>query len=560
MTFATLNQLFDLSCSKFADRPALSLAFEDPFSYTHLHARVIKLAAVLHVEGVKKKDKVAILAENSPNWVVAYFAIIRLGAIAVPILPDFPHADVRHILSEARCKIIFTSQRHIEKTYELATSSLKTIITLDDSLDPSASHEVEPLTLFLAKGHHLPEKTITKVEKIAQDVKTDDLASVIYTSGTSGHSKAVMLSHGNFCANVNSGNKVLTTATPEWVFLSILPMSHTYEFTVGLLIPLSQGCRVVFAGKPPTPTFLERICQKEQPTAMIVVPMVIEKIYKKKVLAVLHEKKILRLACKIGPIRRMIMQKIGGRLLAFFGGKLQFLGIGGAALNYEAEHFLREACLPYMVGYGLTESAPLLAGGPLGDVIIPLGSCGMPMPDVEIKINAPHPATGIGEIWARGSNIMQGYEGDPEATQESLKPGGWLATGDLGYFDNEGFLYIKGRSKSVIVLSSGENIYPETIEEKLNGVEWVAESLVIENNNQLEAKIYLDHDVINRETANNSVPEQLEYINSLLAELKSEINAQLPTYSRIHHFTERQEPFIKTATHKIKRYLYADGQ
>lgn len=560
MTFTTLNQLFDQSCTVFADRPALNLAFEPPFTYEQLHTRVVRLAAILHKEGIRKKDKVAILAENSPSWAIAYFSIIRLGAIAVPILPDFPHADVRHILSEAKCKIIFTSQRHIEKTYELTGSHLKTIITLDDSLDPSASHTVEPLTLFLEKGEHLPAKTMTKVAKGADDVNADDLASVIYTSGTSGHSKAVMLSHGNFCANVNSGNKILTAATPEWIFLSILPMSHTYEFTVGLLVPLSRGCRVVYASKPPTPTFLERVCKKEQPTAMCVVPMVMEKIYKKRVLAALSEKKILRLACKIGPVRRMIMRKIGDRLLAFFGGKLQLLAIGGAALNYEAEHFLREAGLPYMVGYGLTESAPLLTGGPITGVKIPLGSCGKAMPGVEIRIHKPDAVTGIGEIWGRGANIMQGYEDNPEANADTLKPGGWLATGDLGRLDNDGFLHIKGRSKNVIVLSSGENIYPETIEEKLNGVEWVAESLVVENNNQLEAKIYLDHDVIDRDTAKKSAKERLDYTHSLMVELKAEINGQLPTYSKIHHFTERQEPFIKTATHKIKRYLYADGQ
>ncbi len=560
MPFTTLNQLFDQGCRNFASRPALSMALETPLTYEQLLTRVIRLAAVLHQEGIKKKDKVAILAENSPNWAIAYFAIIRLGAIAVPILPDFPHADVRHILSEAKCRIIFTSQRHIEKTYELTGSYLKTIITLDDSLDPSASHEVEPLTIFLDKGEHLQAKIMAKVEKIGHDVTAADLASVIYTSGTSGHSKAVMLSHGNFCANVHSGNKILTAATPDWVFLSILPMSHTYEFTVGLLIPLSQGCRVVYAGKPPTPTFLERICQKEQPTAMCVVPMVMEKIYKKRVLAALHDNKLLRLACKIGPVRRRIMQKIGGRLLAFFGGKLQLLAIGGAALNHDTEHFLKEAGLPYMVGYGLTESAPLLTGGPISGVDIPIGSCGMPIPGVEIRIHQPSPLTAIGEIWARGANVMQGYEGNLDASKEVLKPEGWLATGDLGRLDDKGFLHIKGRSKSVIVLSSGENIYPETIEEKLNAVEWVAESLVIENNNQLEAKIHLDGDVIDRDTANKTAKERLDYIQILMAELKTEINAQLPTYSKIHHFTERQEPFIKTATHKIKRYLYADGQ
>ncbi|MEN8257816.1 MAG: AMP-binding protein [Thermodesulfobacteriota bacterium] len=556
MTFTTLNHLLDQSCRKFADRPALSLAFESPLSFKQLQSKVVKLAAVLHHEGIKKKDKVAILAENSPNWAAAYFAITRLGAIAVPILPDFPHADVRHVLSESKCKIIFTSQRQIEKTYELERGNLKTIVTLDDSLDPSASHNVEPLTIFLEREEQLLAKIMPKVEKLAQAVSADDLASVIYTSGTSGHSKAVMLSHGNFCANVTSGNKVLTTATPEWTFLSILPVSHTYEFTVGLLIPMSQGCRVVYAGKPPTPTFLERICKKEQPEVMCVVPMVMEKIYKKRVLSALNAKKVLRLACKIGPVRRKIMKKIGDRLLAFFGGNLQLLAIGGAALNYEAEHFLREAGLPYMVGYGLTEASPLLSGGPIGGVEIPLGACGMPMPDVEIKIHEPNEKTGIGEIWAKGDNIMQGYEGNPDATKDTLKPGGWLATGDLGRLDGQGFLHIKGRSKSVIVLSSGENIYPETIEEKLNSAEWVAESLVVGNNNQLEAKIYLDHDIIARDTAKKTVKERLNYTHNLMADLRIEINAQLPTYSKIHHFTERQEPFIKTATHKIKRYLY----
>ncbi len=560
MTFTTLNQLFDQSCSKFPSRPALSLAFEQPFTYSDLHSKVIKLSAVLYQEGIRKKDKVAILSENSPHWAIAYFAIIRLGAIAVPILPDFPHADVRHVLSESKCKIIFTSQRQIEKTYELDRGNLNTIVTLDDSLDPSASHEVEPFSTFLEKGKTIPNKIVTKVEKIAQAVTADDLVSVIYTSGTSGHSKAVMLSHGNFCANVASGNKVLTTATPEWTFLSILPMSHTYEFTVGLLIPLSQGCRVVYAGKPPTPTFLERICKKEQPEAMCVVPMVMEKIYKKRVLAALHEKKLLGLACKIGPIRRRIMRKIGKRLLAFFGGKLKFMGIGGAALNHDTEHFLREAGLPYMVGYGLTESAPLLAGGPIIGKDIPIGSCGMPMPNVEIRINNPNPKTGVGEIWGRGGNIMLGYEGNPDATKSTLKPDGWLATGDLGLLDDQGFLHIKGRSKSAIVLSSGENIYPETIEEKINSVEWVAESLVVENNNQLEAIIYLDHDVIDRDTAGKTVKERLDYTHNLMSELQAEVNSQLPTYSKIHHFTERQEPFIKTATHKIKRYLYTNGQ
>ncbi|MEW6518711.1 MAG: AMP-binding protein [Thermodesulfobacteriota bacterium] len=551
----TLNELAETSCRKFAERPALSLAFHQPITYGELFDRLVSTASVLQSSGIRKKDKVAILAENSPNWAIAYLAAIRLGAIVVPILPDFPEADVRHILTDAKVKILFTTQRQIEKIYELRDSKLSAVIMLDDTTTEKMISNVETFSAFLAKADQLRDKCRQLADR-PPTVGPDDLAGIIYTSGTSGHSKAVMLSHGNLCANVNSANELIRI-TPDWTFLSILPMSHTYEFTIGFLLPLLNGARIVYAGKPPTPSTLEKICKKEKPSVICIVPMVMEKIYKKRVMTAIEEHALLKFSMKLPLIRRSVFQKIGRKLLAFFGGNLQLLAIGGAATNHETEVFLKEAGFPYLIGYGLTEASPLLSGGPFKDPTITVGSAGKPVPGVEIRISRPDPQTGIGEIMARGPNIMQGYANQAKLTAQTIDREGWLATGDLGCFDESGNLHIKGRSKNIIVLSNGENIYPEAIEEKINASMHVIESLVLENNNQLEARVYLDYDLITQHTRNKSQQQQKEYINQLLKEIQRTVNSQLAPYSRIHRIIERQEPFIKTATHKIKRYLYA---
>lgn len=286
--------------------------------------------------------------------------------------------------------------------------------------------------------------------------------------------------------------------------------------------------------------------------------MIMEKIYKKRVLSAIDKNTLLKLATKIPALRRKLFKKIGQKLLAFFGGQLQLVAIGGAAINIEAEQFLKDAGFPYIIGYGLTETAPVLAGGPLHDPTIEVGSTGKPLPGVEIKISRPDPATGIGEIMARGPNVMQGYYNHPNLTAETIDSDGWLATGDLGSFDQKGNLHIKGRSKSVIVLASGENIYPEAIEEKINSCIHIAESLVVENNNRLEARVYLDYDLVDLETRKKTAQQKKEHIKHLLKNIQQTVNGQLPPYSKISKIIERQEPFIKTATHKIKRYLYAN--
>ncbi len=555
-TGKTLNDLAETSCREFKHNPALSMAFEEPLSYGELFKRIIKLAALLKDAGVKKKDKVAILAENSPNWAIAYFATVRLGAIVVPILPDFPEADVRHILTDAKAKILFTTQRQVEKTYEMDGHKLGRVITLDNSRPATELGKSETFSSFLAKADSLKEKALNKISK-KPHVDPEDLAAIIYTSGTSGHSKSVMLSHRNLYANVCSANQLLNIHS-DWTFLSILPMSHTYEFTIGFLLPILNGARIVYADKSPTPTVLERICKKEKPSAMCVVPMVMEKIYKKKVLTAIEQNSILKFATRLPLIRQKIYRKIGKKLLKFFGGKLQLVAIGGAAINIEAEKFFKEAGFPYLIGYGLTESSPLLAAGPFKNPTITVGSTGKPVPGVNIKIDKPDPKTGIGEILGKGPNVMQGYYNHPNLTAETIDGEGWLSTGDLGRFDEFGNLHIKGRSKSVIVLSNGENIYPEAIEEKINTHMHVIESLLLQRDDKLEAHIYLDYDIIDNDTRNKPQQQKTDHINQILKDIRQTVNKQLPSYSKINRMVERQEPFIKTATHKIKRYLYAN--
>jgi len=555
----TLNYILDTSVEQFSELPAIGMATEEALSYQEFYDRIIALAHHLAREGVKKGDRVAILAENSPNWGTAYFAIVRLGAIAVPILPDLPEADCHHILNEMEVPVLFISQRQLEKVYELNQKELRRIITLDDSVATQEIIKVTPFSKYLEEAQVLLEaqkKDESAKEQAFAEVVEDDVASILYTSGTSGYSKAVMLTHKNLTANAFSASSMIDV-DPGYVFLSVLPMSHTYEFTLGFITPLLKGCKIAYTGKTPTPAILQRLCKHEQPKVMFAVPLIMEKIYKKRVLPQIEKSFFLSFLCKFSFGRKFVYKKIGAKLIAFFGGKLELMGIGGAALNPEVEIFLHEAEFPYLIGYGLTESAPILAGGPIGDPTIAVGSTGKPFQGVKIKIVDPDPDTGVGEIYGCGPNVMKGYYDDPDATAEAITEDGWLITGDLGSIDEVGNLHIRGRSKNVIVMANGENVYPEPIEHKINAYSWVVESLVLENNGKLEACVYPDYEFIDETTQGQSRVERRAFIDNLCAVMRKEVNAQVSPASRIARVVERREPFVKTATHKIKRYLYS---
>ncbi len=324
-----LNDLIDISCRRFRSFPAIGMALEEPLTYKDFHTRILSLAAHLRALGVQPLDRVAILSENSHYWGMVYLAVVRLGASVVPIFPDLPEADVHHILSEMECDFVFLSQRQIEKIYDLK-KTINNVVTLDDYQDDTGLIELQTFSSFLDDalkryGKDAEEETLT-----FPAVRESELASIHYTSGTSGFSRAVMLTHANLCANAYSASGVMAIQK-GWVFLSVLPISHTYEFTVGFLLPMLTGGKVLYAGKTPTPAVLQKICSKERPHVMLVVPLIIEKIYKKRVLPAVEKSTLLSFACKFSIGRKVIFRKIGAKLADFFGGRMTLMGIGGAA-------------------------------------------------------------------------------------------------------------------------------------------------------------------------------------------------------------------------------------
>ena len=383
------------------------------------------------------------------------------------------------------------------------------------------------------------------------------MAAIIYTSGTTGKSKGVMLTHKNICFNAEKANVVQNVKNSDR-FLSILPLSHTYENTLGLILPMLAGACVYYLRKPPTPSVLLPALKEVKPTLMLSVPLIIEKIYFNKILPAFTEKRLIRSLYKIPLIRKKLNLVAGKKLMQTFGGELIFFGIGGAKLNKSVEEFLLEARFPYAIGYGLTETSPLLAG--VNAQNTKLQSTGPSIEGMQIKINNPDKVTGEGEIWAKGPSIMKGYYKEPELTEEVITKDGWFKTGDLGIFDKNNYLYIKGRIKDMIVGASGENIYPTDIESVINTFGHVIESLVVQQEGKLVARVHFNREEI-EEHYKNLKEEFTGYVDHKINELKNElqvyVNTRVNKFSRIQIILEEKLPFKKTATQKIKRFLYA---
>jgi len=393
-------------------------------------------------------------------------------------------------------------------------------------------------------------------EQKIEPVNEDDIASIIYTSGTTGKSKGVMLTHKNI---VNNAIQVLSIepVNSSHSFLSILPLSHTYENTLGFILPLMQGASIYYLDKPPTATVLLPALKIVRPTHILSVPMVIEKIYRNQILPKFTKGKLISTLYKVSFIRKFLNKIAGKKLMETFGGNLKFFGVGGAPLDPTVEKFLRESKFPYAIGYGLTESAPLLSGANPSQVR--LRATGPVLKGVQVKINNPDPVTGEGEIWAKGDNIMKGYYKEPQITSEVLTPDGWLKTGDLGYFDKDNYLFIRGRLKNMIIGASGENIYPEEIESVINNFKYVVESVVVEQKGRLVALVHFNQEELEK-LFHEFKEEAIQYINQkideLTIELQEYVNSRVNKFSRLNAVVAYSTPFEKTATHKIKRYLY----
>lgn len=539
----TFPSLFEATLKKFGNCNAMALIGQSPLTYNEVNARIKSLMALYEGLGVEPGDRVALLSTNMPNWGMAYYATTFMGAVVVPMLPDFSEAEIENILRHSEAKLIIVSDGLKSKIKNLEIDSLKYKIAVEsfeviDGENDSCKFE----------DGRLPEKEY-KVEE-------DDMAAIIYTSGTTGSSKGVMLSHKNICSNATRAKKIHPIDETDR-FLSILPLSHTYENTLGYVIPMLAGACIYYLGKTPVPSLLLKALEEVKPTIMFSVPLIIEKIYKGKILPNINGKTITRILYKIPFFRKKLNVVAGKKLLKTFGGELTFFGIGGAKLSSQVEQFLREAKFPYAIGYGLTETSPLLAG--IGPAKTKMQSTGPALEGVELKIHNPDGQTGIGEVWAKGDNVMLGYYKEPEKTKEVLSDDGWFKTGDLAKMDKDGYLFIEGRLKNMIVGASGENIYPEEIESVINNFKHVVESLVIEKKGKLVAMVHFNYEELEQQYKH--LKKEVEHyvdnqIDELIEELHVYVNSRVNRFSQVQLVVAQVDPFQKTATHKIKRFLY----
>ena len=534
--FQSLTDVFNYSINKFSKRKAFCFADgSETMTFQEFGDRCRHLSEQLANFGINSGDRIAILSQNMPNWPVAYFASVAFGRIAVPMLTELTPNEVGNIIVHSEAKAAFVSKRLFDKIPEQALAQLRIVFYTDD--------------LSIAR---VGEEAYTCNGTISAPTP-DDLACIIYTSGTSGAAKGVMLSHRNFCANILEAWKAQHVYKKD-VFLSILPLAHTYEMSIGMLYAFSHGAATYYLNRPPTPSVLIPSFSRIRPTIMLSVPLVIEKIYRSSIVPTIEKSRFLTHLKKFAP--SVLYYLVGLRLKKTFGGRMKFFGIGGAKLDIEVEKFLKKAKFPYAIGYGLTETAPLICNANPRQTH--LGSTGVAAYGVRIRLENKDPETGEGEIVVKGSNVLRGYYKDYERTLSVFTKDGWFRTGDLASVDKKGRYYIKGRMGSVIIGPSGENIYPEEIESVINNIQDISESLVVKRGDRLVALVHFNDNVLDWNYENQD--RFIEDMARRRAEILKFVNERVNRSSRIADVEVEKEPFIKTATLKIKRFLYKEKE
>lgn len=557
LTKLTLPQLLVNSCLEFKDNLSLNFVQSGNRTYRDFFVEVASLARHFVSLGIKKGDKIAILSANMPNWGITQFAVACTGAIAVPVLPGFSTVEITNILEHSEARILVVSKLLYKLVADIRTDYLEHKILMNTLAHIPAGYPVEKIGC-------LESDIPMNVTDVLPDVpvEEEDTASIIYTSGTTGFSKGVELTHRNLVWNARQCSTIQHVDEHDR-FLSILPLAHTYENTLGLLLPLMFGAKVFYLDRLPTPNLLVPAMQKIRPTVILSVPLVIEKIYKTQILPKFNSPKLVSRLYRLTPVRKLLNRIAGRKLMTTFGGKLVFFGIGGSKLDPTVERFLHEARFPYAIGYGLTETSPMSAGSNPTQTF--LQGVGPVMEGVDIRINEPD-RKGEGEIWIKGPHVMKGYYKRPELTRECMTEDGWFKTGDLGSFDKRGRLSIRGRIKTMILGASGENIYPEEIESIINNFRFVNESLVVESKGKLVAMVHFNMEELEKQfrKLKNQAGNYKAYINDYIEQQKKElceyVNSRVSNFSKLQLVLVQHEPFEKTPTHKIKRFLYNDVQ
>ena len=507
---------------------------EGGYTYGSLKMKCDSLSKKLTQYGIGAGDKVAILSQSMPNWSAAFFSITPFGRIAIPILPDSSENEVTNILNHSESKALFISQRLMSKLSEECRQKMTLVIDIDTFEVIKADDDK-----FTCDGR----PTVPTPE---------DIAAILYTSGTTGSAKGVVLSHRNLASNViTCYHSCKRTSKDRW--LSVLPMAHTLEMTISMLYPMFCGATVYYLPKPPVASLLMKALKMVKPTTMLTVPLIIEKVYKGSVLPTI--KKSRTLTWMNEHMNGLMCRIIGMKLKKTFGGHISFYGIGGAKLDPEVENFLLKAKFPYAIGYGLTETSPLL--GYSMNRWRTVGSFGYPVYNVKLKLHNVNPETGEGEIVAKGPNVMLGYYKDPKRTKSVFTEDGWFRTSDIAVMDTKGRYYIKGRNNNMILGPSGENIYPEEIENVINNVDGVNESIVVERNGRLVALVQLDDNMI--EWDKEGEDKIYEKLDAIKAKVLKMTNKSVNKNSQVSSVEVMKEPFEKTATQKIRRFKYKES-
>ena len=549
MEFTSVNKLFQEAFKKNWDRPAISNYQGMTLHYRDVARRIEKLHIMFEECGLQVGDKVALCSRNQANWAVAFLAAMTYGAVPVPLLHEFKSANIHHLVNHSEAKILFVDEVIWEGLSESEMPDLQAIIQVntfkllyagDDKIREAREHLNE---LF---GRKYPNVFEPSALNYYED-SADELAVINYTSGTSGFSKGVMIPYRAISSNLQFGRQVLPNLDNTKSVVSMLPSAHMYGLMFELLYELSVGAHVHFLSRVPSPKIIMQALAEVKPYIIVAVPLIIEKIYKNK-LKPLLEKEGIKFLMKLPVLNQILLDKIKAELTTAFGGEFYEVIIGGAAFNKEVEAFFKKMNFPFTVGYGMTECAPIITYDDWK--VEKLNSCGKAVVNMEVRIASADPQNIPGEIQVKGDNVFLGYYKNEEATQEVLTEDGWFRTGDMGVLDAEGSLFIKGRTKCMILGPSGQNIYPEEVETVVNSQPYVVDSLVIEDNGGLTALIYPDFPQGARDGMKQE--EFVKYLEGTLPEL----NKELPNYAKLKKIEVMSEDFERTPKKSIKRYLY----
>ena len=546
----SLNKILEESFRKNWDCAALSDFKGITLHYRDVARRIEKLHIIFNICGVQKGDRIAICSRNQANWGVVFLASLTYGAVPVPILHEFKPSNVHHIVNHSESRVLFVGDMVWENLSESEMPNLDAIILINDfSLVSAKSEQITDARERLNEmfGKKYPKNFGPADINYHKEESGEELAMINYTSGTSGFSKGVMIPYRALLSNVLFAMEVMPKINNKSNVVSMLPSAHMYGMMFEFLFEMAVGAHVHFLTRIPSPRIIMEAFATVKPDVIISVPLIIEKIYKQKLQPILN-KTSMKVLLQLPFIDQMLHDKIKGELVNVFGGNFQEIIIGGAAFNREADEFFNKIGFPYTVGYGMTECGPIISYAPWNNT--KLFSCGKPAPRMEVRIASADPGKIPGEIQVRGANVMLGYFKNEEATAESFTTDGWMRTGDMGIIDEDGYLFIKGRCKSMILGPSGQNIYPEEIESVINNMPYVIESLVVENNGKLMALVYPDMDRAGKEGLDkNAILKKME-------ENIAAVNVDMPNYSKIAGVRVVPEEFEKTPKKSIKRYMY----